>query len=318
MKLIIFLPAFNEGETIAGVIKSLPRIPGFTEQQTLVVNDGSSDNTAEKAKSAGAIVVSHSTNMGVGGAFQTGVKEALNLGADVLVTIDADGQFPVERIPLLVKPVLDNQADFVTGSRFLSKEVEPDAIPKIKMWGNKQVAKLISLLLGKKFTDVSCGFRCYSREALLRLNLFGNFTYTQEVFIDLSAKKMRIMEIPVPGVKYKTKRKSRVYRGALNYAIRSLGIVMRTIRDFKPLTFFGFLGLGIFSLGLIADIFLLVHYILSHTFSPYIFVGFIGGFLNILGLVVIFFGLVADMLGRIRMNQENILYFLKKMSFKKD
>lgn len=312
MKLLILIPAFNEEKTVGKVIKSLPKLEGFSEQIVLVVDDGSNDRTREIAEKAGAKVVSHRVNSGVGRAFQTGVNAALTMQVDIMITIDADGQFPAKKIPSLIAPILNGNADFVTATRFSKKDYYPKNIGKVKLLGNKIMAYLLSFILDGKYTDVSCGFRVYSCEAILNLNLFGQFTYTQEVFIDLSTKGLTIKEVPVGGVKYFQNRKSRVFRGAFNYAVKSLSIIFRTIRDYKPLKFFFSFGLGIFLIGLIADIVLLLHYLRSNQFSPYQFIGFIGGFLNIFGLILIIVGLLGGMIGRIRQNQEKLLYFEKK------
>jgi len=311
MKLIILIPARNEEKTIGQVIRSIPRVKEFKDQQVLVVNDGSVDKTAEVAEKEGAIVVHHNENKGLGAGFQTLIAKALELGADMAVMIDADGQFPAKEIPKLIKPILEGRADMVTACRFMRKSDIPKNISPIKLWGNRQVARILSLLLGKKYKDVACGFRAYSKEALLNLNIFGRFTYTQEVFIDLSMKGLSILEIPIK-VKYFKSRKSRVFKGAFDYATKSLLIIMRTVRDYKPLKFFGAIGVVLFLFGLIADIFLLIHYINNKQFTPYISVGFLGAFLNILGLIFFIVGFVADMLGKIRANQEKLLYFEKK------
>src|SRR4030042_2217623 len=241
MKLIIFIPAFNEEENIGEVIDTIPKIKGCYKQEIIVVDDGSTDKTAQIATNKGAIVISHPYNMGLGSGFQTGVKEALKREADIMVTVDADGQFPTENILEIIQPLLDQKADLCTASRFMKKEDEPKNISPTRLWGNKQIAKIISLLVGKRFYDVACGFRAYSRNALMHLNTFGKFTYTQEVFIDLSMKNLPIVEIPMGGIKYfkERKKRSRVFKGAFNYAKQSLAIIIRTIRDYKPMKFFG-------------------------------------------------------------------------------
>jgi glycosyltransferase involved in cell wall biosynthesis len=132
----------------------------------LVVDDGSSDNTAAVAISAGARVVSHGRNQGVGMAFQSAVQYAWENDYDLLVGIDADGQFDPAEIPMLIQPLLDNRADMVVGNRFT--QGRPEYMPPIKFRGNKMVAALVSSISGQKFQDVSCGFRAYNREALLR------------------------------------------------------------------------------------------------------------------------------------------------------
>ena len=192
MKLVVMIPCLNEEKTIGGVIDQVPRqINSISELEILVIDDGSDDDTAEISKEHGATVVSHNRNMGVGKAFRTGISRALKMGADVVVNIDGDGQFNSKDIPKLIKPITTKKADFVTASRFKDDNLVPK-MPAIKKWGNRRIARLISLLTGKRFYDVSCGFRAYSKETALRMNLFGKFTYTQETFLDLAFKNLRI------------------------------------------------------------------------------------------------------------------------------
>ncbi|HKM19761.1 MAG TPA: glycosyltransferase family 2 protein [Candidatus Dojkabacteria bacterium] len=313
MKLLIYMPALNEEKGLGGVIKDLPKkIDGIDEIKTLVVDDGSTDRTVEIARENGADVISHGTNKGVGSAFHSAVEYALDNRVDILVSIDADRQFNSKQIPEIIQPVLKNEADMVTGDRFHSGI--PENMSKTKYWGNKQMSRLISLISGKKFRDVSCGFRAYSREALLKLNLLGSFTYTQETIMDMVFKEMRVVEYPVD-IKYFKERKSRVANSILNYMFRTLKIIIRTLRDYKPMLFFGGMGGIMLLLGLGLEIFLFVHYFTKGMFSPYKSVGFIGlGFL-VFGLLVFIVGLLADMFNRVRVNQEKILYELKKSKY---
>jgi glycosyltransferase involved in cell wall biosynthesis len=310
MNLTIYMPALNEEEGLREVIKDLPKnIPSIDNINILVVDDGSTDNTAKIARESGASVVSHSTNKGVGKAFQTAVQYALENNADILVSIDADRQFNSDQIPEMIQPLLNNKADMVTGNRF--KEGMPENMPKTKYWGNKQMSRLISLISGQKFRDVSCGFRAYNREALMRLNLFGAFTYTQETILDMVYKGLRVEEFPVD-VRYFKSRKSRVAGSIVNYTFRTLKIILRTLRDYKPMLFFGGMGGVSMGVGLVFEIFMFTHYFLVGAFSPYKSFGFIGlGFL-IFGLLLVIVGLLADMFNRVRKNQERILYEMKK------
>ena len=310
MKLIIYMPALNEEEGISDVIKSLPKkIEGIDEIKVLVVDDGSTDDTAKKAKQSDADVVSHNVNKGVGSAFQSAVQYALENEADILVSIDADRQFNSEQIPEIIQPILKDKADMVTGNRF--EDGMPKDMPKSKYWGNTQMSRLISIISGQKFRDVSCGFRAYNREALLRLNLFGAFTYTQETILDMVFKGLRIVEFPVDVIYFKD-RKSRVAGSIVKYAFRTLNIILSTLRDYKPMLFFGGMGGICLAVGLILEIFLGVYFLITGDFSPYKFVGFTGfGFL-IFGLLLIIVGLLADMFNRVRVNQERILYELKR------
>lgn len=315
MKLLIYMPALNEEKGLGGVIKDLPKkIEGIDEIKTLVVDDGSTDRTADIARKNGADVISHGTNKGVGSAFHSAVEYALDNRVDILVSIDADRQFNSKQIPDIIQPILKNEADMVTGDRFHSGI--PENMSKTKYWGNKQMSRLISLISGKKFRDVSCGFRAYSREALLKLNLFGQFTYTQETIMDMVFKGMRVIEFPID-IKYFKERKSRVASSILNYMFRTLKIIIRTVRDYKPMIFFGGMGGVMLLIGLGFEIFLFYHYFTQGSFSPYKSVGFIGlGFL-IFGLLLVIVALLADMFNRVRINQEKILYELKKGKYER-
>lgn len=310
MKLIIYMPALNEEDGISEVIKSLPKqIEGIDEVKVLVIDDGSTDSTAKIAKESGADVVSHGSNKGVGSAFQSAVQYSLENGGDILVSIDADRQFNSDQIPHIIKPILENSADMVTGNRFDSGI--PENMPKSKYWGNGQMSKLISLITGQRFRDVSCGFRAYSREALLRLNLFGAFTYTQESILDMVFKGLRVVEFPVDVIYFK-ERKSRVAGSIVKYTFRTLNIILSTLRDYKPMVFFGGMGGILLLIGLVMEIFLGIYFLISGDFTPFKFVGFTGfGFL-VFGLLLVIVGLLANMFNRVRVNQERILYELKK------
>lgn len=316
MKLLIYMPALNEEEGLAEVIKYLPKkIEGIKEIKILVVDDGSTDKTAEVAKKSGAQVVSHNGNKGVGSAFQSAVQYALEHNTDILVSIDADRQFNASQIPEIIKPLLEDRADMITGNRF--ENGMPENMSKSKYWGNKQMSNLISLISGQKFRDVSCGFRAYNREALMRLNLFGSFTYTQETILDMVYKGLTVVECPVDVIYFKS-RKSRVAGSILNYTFRTLKIILRTLRDYKPMLFFGGMGAVSMLIGLIFEIILFTHFFTQGEFSPYKSLGFIGlGFL-IFGLLLVIVGLLADMFNRVRVNQERMLYELKRERYEDD
>ncbi len=321
MKLIIIIPSYNEAETIGAVIERIPKtLPGLDQVEVVVIDDGSTDRTAEIARSAGATIVSHARNRGVGSAFNTGLDKALEMGADIMVNIDADGQFSPDEIPLLIAPILAQEADFVSGDRFTCQgnhTKRPHAMPKAKYWGNLVMARLVSSLSSQKFRDVSCGFRAYSREAMLWLNLTGKFTYTQESFLDFTYKGLEIKSVPVT-VTYFPERQSKVSGNLFEYMLRTMKIITRAYRDYNPLRFFGWLGFAPFVLGLACGIFMLVHYIINRSFTPYKFVGFTGIYLGSLAIILWIVGLLADMFRRIRSNQEKLLYLEKKRGLNRE
>jgi len=247
MKLVVLIPAFNEERNIEKVIQNIPRkIMGIDEVKVLVVNDGSTDETIEMATSGGADrIISHDTNTGVGAAFMTGIRNAILMNADIAVAVDGDSQFDSTQIRKLIAPILNNQADVVIGSRF--KNGRPKKMPKIKFFGNNVFTKIVSSLVQQKFTDTQTGFRAYSKKALLNISVVNDFTYTQEVLIDLKFKGMQITEVPV-SVTYDDKRKSRVVKNIFGYSSKALAIIIRTLVFHRPLVSFFILG-GLFCGG---------------------------------------------------------------------
>lgn len=300
--LVVVIPAFNESKNIGGVIRGIPRrISRAKKVSVLVVDDGSTDDTAKVARSAGAdLVVSHGTNRGLGVAFRTGIENALKMGAEIVVNIDADGQFNAKDIAKLIEPVLSGRADMATCTRF--SERMPAQMPFMKRIGNRFFTWLTSLLTGQRFTDTQCGFRAYSREACLRMNLFGRFTYTQEVLLDLKYNGLRIVEVPLE-VKPQRAGKSRVVRHWWEYGLRAIIIIIRAIRDHFPLQFFGTLG-TVFMVSAVIRAMLLPSGILTEG-------------LMIAGLLLIILALLADMQYRTRRLVEEHLYIEKKRLFEK-
>ena len=307
--IVVIIPAYNEAKTIVEVIKS---IPDFVDE-VVVVNDCSTDETALKATKAGAKVIDHHANLGVGAAFHSGVDYMVNSSFDIMINMDADGQFSASDISRLIEPIIDEKADFVTASRFIDTIYIPD-MPWINRWGNRQMSRLISTLTGNRFYDVSCGFRAYSRDTLMKLNLVGRFTYTQETFLDLAFKNTRIKEVPVH-VTYFKDRKSHVSSNIPRYMYRTLKIIFRTYRDYMPIKFFWGIGFFLLICSLLFGFILITHYINTGKFSGQIWSGFVGAFFFINAIAFFMLGLLADMFDRIRRNQEKILQQLKKMSF---
>ena len=318
LKLVVLVPCLDEEKTVGEVVSAVPReLPGVASVEVLVMDDGSTDETADRAREAGAEVVSHRTNLGLGRTFRDGVKQALARGADLVVNIDGDGQFNPADVATLVAPIVAGEAHMATASRFLDRDLVP-RMPAIKRWGNRWVARIVWLLSGRRFRDVSCGFRAFSREALLRMNLFGSFTYTQETFLDLIFKGLEIVELPVKVEGVRRFGTSRVASSIPRYAFRSLQIMLRAFISYRPFSFFAilaglFLAVGFSLLG-----FLLAHYLDSGAFSPHIWAGFVGGSFCFLGTSTLVIALVGDMLVRQRLNQEEVLYFLKRELYRRD
>ena len=316
-RLMVYMPAFNEAETIASVLASIPeQLEGIDSIERLVVDDGSTDGTGQIARNSGADVVTHSRNLGVGAAFQTAVEEALRRGVDILLTIDADGQFDPKEIPALLAPLLRGEADLVTGNR-LHSERRPEHLSRIKFWGNRQISRLVSWIAQIDIRDSACGFRAYGREALLKLNLIGQFTYTQETILDLSFRGLRVREVPIE-VRYFEGRQSRVAGSVWKYGVRSALIILKSFRDYRPLRFFGGGGFAILGLGVAIDGAVALHYLVTGSFTPYKAWGFLGGLLTVFGLLTIMLGLLADMLDRIRRNQEILISYERRRTFHRE
>ncbi len=311
MNLLIAIPCFNEDKTIKDVISSFPeKLNGISKFDVILIDDGSTDKSVEIAKKMGVLVISHHQNYGVGMAFQSAVNYAVENKYDILVNIDGDGQFNSKEIQLLIDPIINGKVDIAIGSRFIGKR-KISNISRVKLIGNKIMSSFISKLVRKKFFDVSSGFRAYNKQSLLNFNLHATFTYTQETFIHFAVQRLSILEVPIE-VKYFKNRKSRVVKNIFSYTLSSLMIIFRTYRDYFPLRFFWSVAFFFFLIGMIFSVLFFGHYLINGVFSGFLFAGFLAAFFY--GLSIIFFtlGIVADMLDRIRVNQERILFRLKK------
>lgn len=318
MKLVVIIPALNEQKTLGQVISTIPTsIPGVTSQEVVVIDDGSTDNTADIARSKGALLVTHRQPQGVGASFHDGLKKALELQADLIVNVDADGQFNPGDIPLLLDPIQKGKADFVTASRFADPALVP-VMPPVKKWGNAWVTRIVNFLTGRKFTDVSCGFRAYSREAALRLTLFGRFTYTQESFIDMAFKNISIVEVPLKVRGEREHGKSRVASSIWRYALKSSSIIFRAARDYQPFYFIGLPGLLVALAGMAAGFFVLIHYLNTGQTFPYRSLVPVSGIMIIIGILLLFISLIADMIHRNRLVIEETLYLTRKQAYSRE
>ncbi|NLP56624.1 glycosyltransferase family 2 protein [Lutibacter sp. B1] len=310
------MPALNEGQTIYKVLKSVPKtIKGFSSLELLVINDGSIDNTEEESLKSGATVINHNYNKGVGNAFQTALNYSLKVNTDILVSIDSDGQFDVNQIEEMISPIIKNEADFCIGNRFSNSK--PEKMPKIKYWGNRQISRIVSFVGNSKIQDASCGFRSYSRDCLLNLNLQGSFTYTHETILDLVDKGYRVAQVPV-NVKYFDDRVSRVADNLFKYAVNTSLIIFKCLKDYKPLQFFLSIALFVLLISFFMGGFVLIHWFKYGTITPYKSLGIIALSFCGMSLLLTILAFVADMLNRIRNNQEKMLYLIKKDYFERD
>jgi glycosyltransferase involved in cell wall biosynthesis len=247
LKLIVIIPAYNEEESLLEVIGEVPReIEGIDSVEVLVIDDGSMDRTTDMAQKAGAIVFHHKKNQGLAIAFRTGLIMALKRGADIIVNIDADGQYNGKEIPRIIKPVLDGEADVVLTDR---QVLERSHMPFGKKYGNIIATHVTRFTSGFAVRDAQSGFRAFSREAALRLNILGSYTYVQETIIDAAAKRLSIVQVPC---EFRARRgKSRLISNIFSYAKRAGSLIIRTYIHHRPLKVFLSLGSFIFVLGVL-------------------------------------------------------------------
>ena len=188
-KLIIQIPCYNEEATLLTTLNALPdKIPGIESIEVLVINDGSTDASAEIAENWGASVVNIKPNKGLANAFRAGISEALKRGADIVVNTDADNQYCADDIAKLIAPILNGEADIVVGARdiFAIKEFSV-----MKKFFQKAGSAVLRLLSSTKVDDAPSGFRAFSRQAAIKLNIFDNYTYTMETLLQANAKGLK-------------------------------------------------------------------------------------------------------------------------------
>lgn len=322
MKLIVNIPAFNEEEKIGETIKRIKKSfesnfyltgKGRIIQTKLiqVIDDGSKDKTAQKSKEAGAdIVVSYKPNRRLAYSFKMAVESSLENNADLMVNIDADGQFDPEDIPKLLEPILNGENDMVIANRFGGKEAEN--IPWVKSFLNKVAAKIIGFFLNYKIGDLTCGFRAHNKETLLRFNLTNvHFTYTQETIIDAIGKNLKLVWVPVH-VTYFSDRESRVVKSIWNFVSNSSKIILKAIRDVRPLKFFGWPALFFLIISLIGFGIFFYNYFQDLKITPFLNYIVFASISLLLGIQLLIFSFIADMIKTNRQLTEESMYQEKK------
>lgn len=222
-KVIVFLPAYNEEESIAEVIRAIPReMAGASKVEVMVIDDGSSDSTVEEARIAGADhIISFGKNRGLGAAVREGLKESFLRGADVSVMIDADGEYPADQIPDIVTPIFDGTADYTMGSRFMG------TIKGMKFhrrMGNYFFTFLQSMLLRKWLYDGQSGMRAFSRQVLEHAEIIHDYNYAQVLTLNLVRKGFKVQEVPI---QYKVRTTGTSFISFRKYMTNVLPAVMR-------------------------------------------------------------------------------------------
>jgi len=246
VKLIIQIPCFNEAETISIALAALPReVPGFDKVEWLVLNDGSTDETVEVAKKCGVDhLVNFKQNRGLAKGFMAGIHECLKQGADVIVNTDADNQYEAKDIPKLVKPILENRADYVIGERPISQigHFSPmkKFLQKLGSWAVRKVSKT-------DIPDAPSGFRAITKECALQLNVYNNYTYTLETIIQAGQKNMAITSVPIRT--NEDLRPSRLFSSIPSYIKKSVITIIRIFVVYRPFLFFMTIAAILFGLG---------------------------------------------------------------------
>ena len=313
MKLIIQIPCYNEAETLEIALNDLPRqIEGIDEIEYLIIDDGCKDNTVEVAKSWGVHhVVSFPQNKGLAKGFMAGLDECLRNGADIIVNTDADNQYCAEDIPKLIQPILEHKADIVIGERPID-ETENFS------WMKKKLQHFGSWVVRKAsktdIPDAPSGFRAFSRDAAMRVNVINDYTYTLETIVQAGRNRMAITSVPVrtnPEL-----RKSRLFHSMYAYVKKSMLTILRALMMYKPLYCFSvvaiipiLIGIGI---GIRFMVFYMNGYGIGHTQSL-----ILACTLIIIGFVTFVIGMLADVISANRKILEDVQYHLKRQVYDK-
>lgn len=309
-KLIVIVPAYNEEKTIGQVISEVPRqIRGVSETLILVANDGSRDKTVEVARAAGAdFVISH-PNMGLALNFKMAIEEALKMGADIIVNLDADNQYNSAEVPKLIEPIVEGAADVVLGDRRVARLPH---MPAGNKYGNMLGSWFIRKLLGLNIIDASTGFRAFSREAALRLCIMSNHTYTHETLIAAADQKMRMAQVPIEFRKRHDH--SRLISNLRTHIFKTVITIIRTFTVYKPLRVMLSLGSVLFLFGVIF-IARFIYFWMTGDGSGHIQSLIISSVFMMIGFETIVLGLIASAIGWSRKLLEEILYRIKKQEF---
>jgi len=313
MKLVVQIPCWNEEATLPLTLADIPRqIAGVDEVEIMVIDDGSSDRTVEVARAAGVDhIVRLRGHRGLAAAFAAGIEASLRLGADIIVNTDADNQYRGSDIERLIQPILSGQADMVVGCRQI--EAIPHFSPvkkrlqRIGSWVVRQAS-------GTPIPDATSGFRAYSREAALALNVVSDYTYTLETIIQAGKKGMAMTHVPI--AINKPTRESRLIRSLPDYLCRSASTILRIYAMYQPLRISSLLGVAV----LTASFALTVRYMYFLGLGEgkgHIQSVVLAGVLLVLGFQILLIGLVADLVSINRRLSEEILLRVRKLELER-
>lgn len=307
MKLIVTIPCYNEEENLATVIQEIPRqLTGVTAVEVLVIDDGSSDRTLEIAKAAGADhIISNKANVGLARTFQRALAEAAARGADIVVNTDGDNHYDQSRIGDLIQPIMHNKADIVIGSR------------ENLNTKNKRLNKIGSYVMtkwaGLPQYDVSTGFRAYTREAALKLQVYSTHTYVHTTLMSAHDLGLVTVEVPIPD--RIVDRPSRLIKSIPRHIWTAGWNIVRNIVIFRPMRFFGSIGVALTVLGMIPMVRFLYFFIIGEG-SGHLQSIIIGVMLVLLGYINVVLGLLGSAIGWHRKVTEDVLYRIKNIELK--
>jgi glycosyltransferase involved in cell wall biosynthesis len=310
-KLIIQIPCLNEAATLPATLADLPStIAGIDVIETLVIDDGSRDGTADVARAHGVShIVRLTRNKGLAAAFAAGIDASLKQGADFIVNTDADNQYSGREIPKLLDPLLRAEADIVIGDRNIAELQHMS-------WQKRQLQRLGSWVVRQvsntTVPDTTSGFRAYTREAALRMTIVSEFSYTLESIIQAGKKRMAIAHVPV-ATNPRT-RESRLFDSVFGYIKRSAATIVRIYAMYEPLKVFSYIGVTVFVAGLLLAMRFLYNYFTDVTFGGRFVQSLIfSAVLMIVGFQVLLIGLLADVISANRKLLEELVYRVRRL-----
>ena len=309
MKLVIQIPCYNEEKTLPVSLADLPKeISGIDVIETLIIDDGSTDDTQNVARQAGVNhIVSFSQNRGLAKAFMAGIEKSLEVGADIIVNTDADNQYRADDIPLLIEPILNQKADFVVGQRPIS---ETEHFSRVKKILQKLGSWVVRVASKTDIPDAPSGFRAMNREAAKRLHGFSEYTYTLETIIQAGQKGFAVASVPVRT--NKDMRESRLVKSIRSYVARSISTIIRVFMTYKPFRFFAVPGATCFIIGFLLGARFIYFYMVGDG-DGHIQSIILSGILMTTGFLMSVIGLVADLISVNRKLLEQIDWRVKNI-----
>lgn len=312
MKLIIQIPCYNEAETLHIALDALPKnIDGIDVIEYLIINDGSKDNTVEVARKWGVnYIVNFKQNRGLAKGFMAGLDACLRNGADIIVNTDADNQYRGEDIEKLVRPILEGKADIVIGERPIDQTEHFSWIKKkLQHLGSWVVRKASST----NIPDAPSGFRAYSREAALQMNVVNEYTYTLEQIVQAGRTKIPIMSVPIRT--NEELRPSRLFSSMFGYVKKSMLTIIRAYLMYKPMRFFFALGCIPFILGVLLGIRFLIFF-LNGSGNGNVQSLILCSMLILISVMVWVVGLLADVMAANRKILQEIQQKVRELDYK--